>query len=57
MVIDMYNSPAAASAAGTAGTVGGLAMTGLNVVWLLLAAFALLGAGMAVMRLVPRREG
>lgn len=52
----MYNSPAVASA-GAAGTAGTLAMTGLNVVWLLLAAFALLGAGMAIMRLVPRREG
>jgi len=49
----MYNT---AGAAGTAATVGGLAATGLNVMWLLLAAFALLGAGMAIMRLVPRRE-
>ena len=55
-MILMYNSPATAAGAGTT-AIGGLAMTGLNVVWLLLAAFALLGAGMAVMRLVPRREG
>jgi 4-hydroxybenzoate polyprenyltransferase len=51
----MYNSPAGAGA-GAVGTIGGLAATGLNVMWLLLAAFALLGAGMAIMRLVPRRE-
>jgi 4-hydroxybenzoate polyprenyltransferase len=53
-VISMYNT---AGTAGAAATVGGLAATGLNVMWLLLAAFALLGAGMAIMRLVPRREG
>ena len=35
----------------------GLAATGVNVVWLVLAAFALLGAGIALLRLVPRREG
>ncbi len=50
----MYNN-VGGLAAGT-GAVGGLAATGLNVMWLLLAAFALLGAGMAIMRLVPRRE-
>jgi hypothetical protein len=31
-------------------------MTGSNIVWLLLAAFALLGAGLALLRMVPRRE-
>lgn len=51
----MYNT--AGGLATGAGTLGGLAATGVNVVWLLLAAFALLGAGMAIMRLVPRREG
>jgi hypothetical protein len=51
----MYNCTTATTAACAAGG-GGLATTGLNIVWLLLAAFALLGAGMAVMRLVPRRE-
>ncbi|HEY8301809.1 MAG TPA: hypothetical protein VIG48_07915 [Jatrophihabitans sp.] len=50
----MYNSTGGLAAG--AGTVGGLAATGLNVMWLVLAAFALLGAGMAIMRLVPRRE-
>lgn len=50
----MYNCTTATTGACAAG--GGLATTGLNIVWLLLAAFALLGAGMAVMRLVPKRE-
>ncbi len=50
----MYNPAFGATATGAAGA--GLAATGFNIVWLLLAAFALLGAGMALMRLVPRRE-
>jgi 4-hydroxybenzoate polyprenyltransferase len=54
LVIEMYNN--AGGLAVGVGTMGGLAATGLNVMWLLLAAFALLGAGMAMMRLVPRRE-
>jgi hypothetical protein len=49
----VYNCTTATTAACGA---EGLAATGLNLVWLLLAAFALLGAGMAVMRLVPKRE-
>jgi hypothetical protein len=44
-------------AAASTGTLAGLAATGLNVVWLVLAAFALLGAGLALLRVVPRREG
>lgn len=52
----MYSHPAAVAGSGAiAGT--GLAMTGFNVVWLLLAAFALVAAGGAFLRLVPRREG
>jgi len=50
----MYNGAAGVGAVG-AGTAG-LAATGVNVVWLVLAAFALLGAGIALLRLVPRRE-
>jgi hypothetical protein len=48
----MYNS------SGVLGTSGGLAMTGLtgNPVWLVLAAFALVALGLAVLRTVPRRE-
>ena len=47
----MYNS-AAAAGAGAVGTAGTLAMTGVDVVWILLAAFALLGAGTAILRLI-----
>lgn len=50
----MYNCTSATVACGAG---GGLAATGLNIVWLLLAAFALLGAGMALLRLIPKREG
>lgn len=51
----MYNSFGVASASLGAGSVG-LAATGMNLVWLVLAAFALLGAGQALLRLAPRRE-
>jgi hypothetical protein len=48
----MYNNSA------VLGTAGGLAMTGLtgNLIWLFLAAFALLALGLAVLRTVPRHE-
>lgn len=49
---------------GRVGTVGGaaaggtgLAFTGVGVVGLIPAAVALLGAGLALLRLIPRREG
>ena len=52
----MYSTPTAVAGSGVvAGT--GLAMTGLNVMWLLLAAFALVAVGGAFLRLVPRSEG
>lgn len=37
---------------------GGLALTGMtgNPIWLFLAAFALIALGLALLRLVPRRE-
>jgi hypothetical protein len=35
---------------------GGLAATGMNFSWALLAGFALLGAGLALMRLAPKRR-
>ena len=47
----MYHT-AGAAGVGTAA----LATTGLNILWLVLAAFALLGAGSALMRIVPKRE-
>lgn len=46
----------------TSGTAGialggaGLAATGSNLLWILLAAFALIGAGSALLRLMPRHE-
>jgi LPXTG-motif cell wall-anchored protein len=43
-----------AGAAFAAGTTGGLAWTGANVVWLMLAGFALLAAGAALVRIAPR---
>lgn len=48
----MYNNSA------TLGAGGGLAMTGMtgNLLWLFLAAFAMLALGMAVLRTVPRSE-
>jgi hypothetical protein len=49
----MYNNAAAPTVAG-----GGLAMTGLSgdLLWLFLAAFALVAMGLALLRTVPRRE-
>ncbi|MGB3829697.1 MAG: hypothetical protein WA962_13065 [Ornithinimicrobium sp.] len=48
----MYNNPSAPLAAG--GT-GALAMTGFNSLWLILAAFAFLAVGTALMRIAPIR--
>lgn len=47
----MYNNPSAPLAAG--GT-GALAMTGFEAVWLVLAAFALLALGTAIVRMAPK---
>ena len=47
----MYQKIGAASAAGV---TGGLAYTGLSVVWLALAGFALIGAGAALNRIRPK---
>ncbi|HVT21071.1 MAG TPA: hypothetical protein VHE57_06770 [Mycobacteriales bacterium] len=42
---------------GTGAATGAtLPFTGLNTMWLVLAAFALLAVGTAILRLVPRRE-
>ncbi|MEU2615949.1 hypothetical protein ABZ570_30915 [Micromonospora sp. NPDC007271] len=43
-------APAAAGAA----TSGGLALTGASTVWIVLAGFAMLAAGSALMRIAPR---
>ncbi|HWG98851.1 MAG TPA: LPXTG cell wall anchor domain-containing protein [Pilimelia sp.] len=50
----MYNGVATGSAAGTAAA---LPLTGVNSVWLALAAFTLISAGVALKRLFPAREG
>lgn len=41
---------------GAAAGAGALPFTGLNVIWLLLAAFALVAAGLAILRVVPKTE-
>ncbi|WP_323960868.1 hypothetical protein GC088_04450 [Arthrobacter sp. JZ12] len=51
----MYNNPSSPMAAGIGS--GALAYTGAgDIFWLGLAGFALLAAGMAVTRMVPRSE-
>ncbi|MEP7034626.1 MAG: hypothetical protein ABI662_09925 [Dermatophilaceae bacterium] len=49
----MYNNPTSVVAAGSAGT---LAFTGATTIWFALAGFALIAAGTALARIVPRRE-
>ena len=49
----MYQKVGAAAAMGSA---GGLAFTGVHVVWLVLAGFALIAAGAALLRILPRRR-
>lgn len=48
----MYEKAGSVAAAGM--TSGGLAFTGLGSLWLILAAFALLAAGAAMLRIAPR---
>lgn len=51
----MYNTPVGSVAAG----FGGLAtapFTGVNAIWIGLALFTLVSAGVAVKRLLPKRE-
>ena len=53
----MYSTGGVAGASAVAsGGVAALAATGMNYVWLFLSAFALLGAGLALLRIIPRRE-
>lgn len=54
-MVKLYDNPSAPMAAG--GTGGVLAYTGFESLWWALAAFALLAAGTALMRIVPRRQG
>jgi hypothetical protein len=39
-----------------AGSAGGFAFTGLNLIWLLLAVFAFIAAGLAVKRMIPKKQ-
>ncbi len=50
----MYDK--AISGLGSTIGIGTLAYTGLDVVWLALGGFALIAAGMAIMRTIPRRH-
>jgi hypothetical protein len=50
----MYNHISSSAGAGLG--AGALASTGFNSLWLGLAAFALVAAGTAVMRIVPKRH-
>jgi hypothetical protein len=52
----MYHSPLALSAGTAAGGVALLPRTGLDVLWFVLAACALIGAGTALLRILPRRS-
>lgn len=48
----MYDNGGPAVGAATSG--GALAMTGMSIVWVVLAAFAVLAVGMAVARIAPK---
>jgi len=52
----MYTAHGTAGVSAAAGGGAALAATGLNVVWILLAGFALLAGGLALLRMIPRRE-
>jgi hypothetical protein len=52
----VLGATATAGTAGTAATVGILPFTGLNLVWFVIAAFALLMAAGALWRIAPRRQ-
>ncbi|NDL56359.1 LPXTG cell wall anchor domain-containing protein [Phytoactinopolyspora mesophila] len=47
----MYQQAGTAAAAGTTGT---LAATGMSVIWIVIAGFALIAGAAALMRIVPR---
>jgi hypothetical protein len=56
----MYGQSAGvAGASGAVGAVGAAAtlpFTGLNLIWVLLAGFALIAAGTAIARMIPRKR-
>jgi len=52
----MYQKAGAIGGAALGGTGALLPTTGINMLWLLLAAFTLVATGFAVIRMVPRRN-
>ena len=50
----MYSQPLAATPG--AAVAGGLAFTGLNVVWAVVLGLTLMGAGIVLTRIAPRRK-
>ena len=50
----MYNH---SGVLGAGAATGSLAFTGFNAIWLVLASFALMTAGTALLRIIPKREG
>jgi hypothetical protein len=53
----MYGQTAGvAGATGVVGAAATLPFTGLNVIWVLLAGFALIAAGIAILRVIPRKH-
>jgi LPXTG-motif cell wall-anchored protein len=53
----MYTNATLAGAGGAGAALGALPATGLDLIWFVIAAFALLMAAGALWRIVPRREG
>lgn len=51
----MYNSNHAVIAGGAV-VGGGLAATGLDIMWVIMAAFAVIAVGVALLRIVPKRK-
>ena len=51
----MYDNPVSPGAGAALG-LGTLAVTGVNILWLIIAGIALIGAGFAIDRFVPRKE-
>jgi hypothetical protein len=52
----MYQKAGAVGGAAIGGTGAILPTTGINLVWLVLAAFTLIATGLAVSRLIPRKN-
>ncbi len=53
----MYSRSAGAVGLGAGAGANMLPFTGFNVLWAILARFALITAGAALLRIAPRREG